>query len=504
MTAWQNALKDLNNGRHAAALAAYHSLVQQFPGVPQLWTELGLAASEDLEFTLADQAFERATELAPTDAALLVYIGKQYYRLRQLDRATGCLERALAADPKSAEARVAMSVWLERNRRLDEALECLEACLSHHPKTAWARYFRAFLLHRKGLDAEAETALRNLVSDPLLPTEVQADAHYLLAEILDKSGRYAEALICLGNAKGLRRKTMDVNKLEQYYESMNRARRETLAQLTPETFRRWREEAADSPCPYPLACVAGAARSGTTLLEQILGAHPEILVFDETYSFEKEIVNPLHSPSSRTLILESLENVDGAARARLIGRYFKSLLRETEDQPGAKLLLDKNPSLTIWLHVWLRLFPQSKVVMALRDPRDVIVSCYFQNFPLSWAIVGFLSLERTAKYYVDNMDAWLRLRDLGGFDWIETRYEDVVANLEAEGQRVTNFLGLPWHEAQANYYNRAERKYVHSPTYNEVTKPVYNRSVARWKHYAEAIAPLQERLQPYLRAFRYE
>ena len=96
------------------------------------------------------------------------------------------------------------------------------------------------------------------------------------------------------------------------------------------------------------------------------------------------------------------------------------------------------------------------------------------------------------------MDVWLRVRELGGFEWIETRYEDVVGNLEAEGRRVTSFLGLPWHEAQATYYETAQRAFVHAPTYNDVTKPVYNRAVGRWEHYAGALAPLQAGLARYL------
>lgn len=195
--------------------------------------------------------------------------------------------------------------------------------------------------------------------------------------------------------------------------------------------------------------------------------------------------------------------LDPAGRAQLTGRYFKSILRETEENPGAKLLLDKNPSTTAWLHVWLRLFPQSKVVIALRDPRDIIISCYFQNIPRDWAIVSFASLERTAKFYSECMDVWLRMRELGGFEWIESRYEDVVGKLEGEGRRVTNFLGLPWHEGQAAYYETTRRKFIHSPTYNEVTQPVYTRAVRRWEHYAEALAPLQLSLEPYFRAFGY-
>ena len=90
------------------------------------------------------------------------------------------------------------------------------------------------------------------------------------------------------------------------------------------------------------------------------------------------------------------------------------------------------------------------MIIALRDPRDVIVSCFFQNLRLNATNANFLSLERTAKHYADLMDVWLRLRELGGFDWLESRYEDIVNNLESEGRRVTEFLGLSWHERQAS------------------------------------------------------
>jgi tetratricopeptide (TPR) repeat protein len=505
MSSWQNALKYLGNGSHAPALAGYHDLVQQFPHVPRLWAELGLAAAGDLEFGLADQAFERAMELAPSDANLLVFIGTQYYQLRRMDQAFACLERAVAIAPSSANVCLILAAWLERSRRLDEAWEWVQLCLTQHPKDGQALYLKAFLLHRKGLDGEAETVLRDLLkNDSSLPVNVQSDAHHLLGIVLDALGEYAGALTCLGLAKTLRRKMEDTARLDQACEQMDRARREVLAELTPETLRRWREEAAGSPSPHPLALLGGAMRSGTTLIEQILGAHPDILVFDESPAFGKEVMNTLRPPPPAPLPpLKFLNNFTAAGRAQLIGRYFKNLLHDNTQSPDARLLLDKNPSTTAWLHLWLRLFPQSKVVVALRDPRDVIISCYFQNFPSVMATASFSSLERTARFYGENMDVWLRMRELGGFDWMETRYEDMVANLEAEGRRVTNFLGLPWHQAQATYYETARRKFVHSPTYDEVTKPVYTRAVRRWEHYAEAMAPLHAGLKPYLQMFGY-
>jgi len=118
--------------------------------------------------------------------------------------------------------------------------------------------------------------------------------------------------------------------------------------------------------------------------------------------------------------------------------------------------------------------------------------------------VNFLTLERTAKHYADLMDVWLKHRELGGFDWIETRYEDVVQNLEREGKRATESLGLPWHENQARYHEKSRRKFLYAPTYHDVTQPVYKRAVGRWQPYAAELEPIQKTLAAYCRAFGYD
>jgi len=340
-----------------------------------------------------------------------------------------------------------------------------------------------------------------------MPLDLQGSAHRLLGIVLNALGQHTEALASMEKAKMLWRQTLNkavIERIELDVEKVDQSRRRLLAELTPQMLRHWREEAKTAPCPHPLALLAGAPRSGTTLLEQILGAHPQILAFDESLNFMHVVVEKLQLPSfSRGVTLKALNDLSAASRRQIAGRYVKNLLRELRDVPRDRLLLDKNPQVTPWLPVWLRLYPQSKIIIALRDPRDVVISRYFQHLTTAWGIVCFGSLEATAKHYADGMDVWLRLRELGGFDWIETRYEDVVADLQREGLRVTEFLGLPWHEAQAAYYETARSKYVYSPTYDEVRKPIYKTSVARWKHYESALAPLQGNLAKYCQAFGY-
>jgi tetratricopeptide (TPR) repeat protein len=501
---WQKAQQKLLAGQHGPALAAYRDLVRRYPAVPELWFELGNAASGELDFAQANHAYRRALELAPQRVSLLCSIGQQYQGLRQLDDARACYERAVAAAPASVDARISLAVWFEKERRLEEAWECVEACLARHPRDDQARYFRAFLLHRKKRDTEAETALRDLIKDgPRYPYVKYASRH-LLGVVLDQLGQYPEAMHWLIEAKAQVRTITDTALLERGYDEADRQRRALLNALTSDTIRRWRQQPPASVERYQVSFLGGHPRSGTTLLEQILDAHPDVLAFDEPVAFSQEITSQINlALSEGEMQLNALNNLPQLRRAEMRRRYIKSLLREIQGEPAARILLDKNPSPTMSLNVWLRVFPELKVIIALRDPRDVIISCFFLNVMLNATNVNFLSLDRTAKHYADLMDVWLRLRELGGFDWIESRYEDVVANLELEGRRVTEFLGLSWHPDQARYYETARRKVLFAPTYHDVTQPVYKSAVGRWERYAEALEPIQSRLTPYCRALGY-
>jgi tetratricopeptide (TPR) repeat protein len=499
---WQKAQQHLMAGRYPPALSAYRDLLKFFPSVAQLWFECGMAEGRELNFAQAEIALDRAAELGAQDVPMLVLIGQEYFRLRRFDRARASFQRAAAADPNSVHAQLSMASWWERERRLAEAWECVEACAAKHPKDPQVLYYRAFLLHRQGRDHEAALALQGLIQNGNFDLNLKVSIYHLLGVVLDTLGQYEDAFRYLGEAKAYARNMTDTEALLRDYDKWDRWRRELLASLTPETIKQWRSEAAVAPAR--LAFLGGHPRSGTTLLEQILGAHPDIRAFDEPEAFPQEVLERFASvKAARGLTLSELNGISHARRADVRGRYFKSLLREVPGGTATEFLLDKNPSPTHSLHLWLRLFPELKVIIALRDPRDVVVSCYLQNLPLSPTTVNFLSLERTAKHYADLMDVWLRFRELGGFDWIEMRYHEVVANPEIEGRRVTEFLGLQWHPQQAAHQEIAKKKILHSPTYFEAAKPVYKQAVERWRNYAYALAPVQERLAPYCRAFGY-
>jgi tetratricopeptide (TPR) repeat protein len=479
----------------ARALPRYEQLTRRCPGSAVIWFEYGNAAAALRDISLADRAWRKAIELEPRNAELVSLIGHRYQAARQPSQANACFARAAAADPRGINPRISLAVLLEQNHRLAEARASVEECLAIDPNDDQARYFHAVLDRREGKLAEAELVLRDLIrSEPKHPY-VRYACRYELAQILDRADRFDEAMELLKEAKSLVRALTDTEMLIKGYDRGAESVLRFTKALPLDILRTWAQffpERKREPIP-PLAFLGGHPRSGTTLLEQILDAHPAVAALDEPNAF-LEVLQPAFHSSPKL----SSQRLNGLRRS-----YIQALHQELGAAAQGKLLVDKNPSPTARLPLWLRVFPELRVLIALRDPRDVVLSCYFQNIPLNTVNVNFLSWERLAKHYADLMDVWLAVRQWEGFAWIETRYEDVVADLAKEGRRVTEFLGLPWDEQQTRFYEKSRTKQLYSPTYQDVTRPVYARSVARWSAYEKHLAPILPALEPYCRTFGY-
>jgi Tfp pilus assembly protein PilF len=478
------------------ALAQYERLTRQLPREAVLWAEYGNAALGAGQFDLADRAWQRALRLAPGDADLVGMIGHQYQGMRRPEQALACFAQAAAAAPRAINPRISRAVLCEKSHRLEEARAAVAECLAIDPKDDQARYFSAALDRRENKLELAESGLRDLIaSDPKHPF-VRYACRYELAQILDRHGQCDDAMRLLGEAKQIVSELTDTEALLRGYDQGAESGRRFARSLPNTILHTWAEQFAKGqrePIPR-LAFLGGHPRSGTTLLEQVLDAHPEVAALDEPTAFLDVLQFKFHKSKDLS-----------SARLNTLRRlYIQALLREVGSAGTGKLLVDKNPSPTARLPLWLRVFPDLRVLIALRDPRDVVLSCYFQNIPLNATNVNFLSFERLAKHYADLMDIWLAVREWDGFAWLEVRYEDTVAGLEKEGRRVTEFLGLAWHEGQAHFYEKSRTKQLYSPTYQDVTRPIYSRSVARWRAYEEYLAPIVPALEPYCRKFGYE
>ncbi|HEX5223116.1 MAG TPA: sulfotransferase [Verrucomicrobiae bacterium] len=488
--------------RFDEALELFERAVRKYPQNLVALVDASRALGARFEITRAEAIVDRLAKVAARNPELLHLAGQSYRMIFRPDKAIQCFERVLAQSKRIPDAQLELAVLYERRHRVAEALTLIEDCLRTAPDYLEAELFKARLLRRLKDAAGADALFRKLaVNEPAHP-QVRAQAWTEIAQKQDQEGDYDGAMASLLKAKELLQPLAKA--LLEESEALQGHVRNLAESLTPDHFQRWAADAKNFP-QRKQAVLASFPRSGTTLIEQVLDSHPGLVSSDEREAFGRDIFPAIWR--TPTTPLPTPASLDAAPIERLAAqreRYFDYMAAALNESIGDRVHLDKNPSLTPLLPGMLRLFPESKLLIALRDPRDVVISCFTQYLPLNTNSVCFLTLERTAQRYAHDMKLWLTLREKIGSPWLEVRYEDCVGNLEREARRASDFLGLPWDPAVLAYRDRLKTKAVASPTYEAVSKPLYTSAMGRWKNYRKFLEPHLEILQPCVKAFGYE
>jgi hypothetical protein len=200
---------------------------------------------------------------------------------------------------------------------------------------------------------------------------------------------------------------------------------------------------------------------------------------------------------------QKLAGVSREVLDRVRGKYWERVAKKVKLAPGERLV-DKNPLNILRLPVIRRVFPHARILLAVRHPCDVILSCYMQQFRAPDFALLCRSIESLAVGFRRTFDYWYAQRTLLAPAVHELKYEDFVRDFESGTRAVTDFLELPWAESMLRPAERAQAKgYISTPSYAQVTQPVNSKSVDRWrryeKHFGEALPPLE----PYLRRWGY-
>jgi len=277
--------------------------------------------------------------------------------------------------------------------------------------------------------------------------------------------------------------------------------------VTPQRAARWRDEEPDDGLPTP-AFLVGFPRSGTTMTERALDAHPSLRSLEE-----KPTLTATKTKMGQDLGLRDDPDdggkVDAMTPAQVteLRRFYWARVADELGGPprDGEVVLDKLPLRIIDLPVVNRLFPRASVIVALRDPRDVILSCFRQNFRINLPMSFFLDIHDSARCYEAVMGSWLEMRGVYSFDVKEVRYEDTVSDFEPKMREMLAFLGLDWDDAVLSFHERKpdERQSV-TPSYHAVRRKVNRGAIGRWKPYAAQLAPILPTLEPFVEAFGYE
>ena len=461
------------------------------PADVMLLHHLGIASQEVGDIPGALTALTRAAVLDPLQADVRLNLGVVSENGGDLAGAEQAYRDALKLAPRHADAAAYLSSVLEQHNSLEEAGKWNDIALAAAPRQPVANLTRAQLDLRGGRAAEAAARLQELLADPALTPRNRAVAAGKLGAAYDRLGDPAAAWAQFAAAKQALRLAAGPQP-EGTYGQAAAARMhrhlEALSQTPP---------AASGPMPVFLV---GFPRSGTTLLDQILSGHPGIAVLEERDTLQ----DLLQATVLEDAAMQRFLRLDAAGLEPYRRAYWDRVAQFMPGRPAAAVFVDKLPLNSMHMPLIHRLFPQARFLFALRDPRDVVLSCCMQSFDLNEAMRHFLSLEETARYYAAVMAVGADMADRLGPERVHRiRYEDVVADTEGEARRLLTFLDLPWDAAVLDIQKTAKGKRINTPSYSQVVEPIYTRATERWRRYEAQLTPVLPALQPFVERFGY-
>jgi tetratricopeptide (TPR) repeat protein len=413
--------------------------------------------------------------LRPQHEDTLLKLGETLSRVGEHARALAHFSDAARRHPESPGLGMALAQAEEDSGDREAAAAAYERALALRPD--WALPLAGLLGLRRGQAAEKHVALaRALLAAPGTSDQDRAQLGYALGRVFDARADYPQAMACWHDANAARRREageFDLPSLQGRVERTIALFDASLLANAPE----------GHPDTRPLFIV-GMPRSGTTLTEQIIAAHPLAHGCGELPDIA---LAARHLPSRHGTPQQwphIVEDLDPAALPAAAARYLAAASRHAPAE--ARRLVDKAPTNYYQLGLVAMMFPQARVVWCRRDPRDIAISTYGENFSPS---------ERSATR-LDGIGHAINLQERLMRHWqsvlpipiLELHYESLVSDPEAQARRLLEFAELPWDPACLAFH-QSERG-VQTPSRWQVRQPVHTRSVGRWRNYAFALEPL--------------
>ena len=244
----------------------------------------------------------------------------------------------------------------------------------------------------------------------------------------------------------------------------------------------------------------GFPRSGTTLLDTILRTHKLIQVVEEK-SLVDELINHLNKSTGGELL--KLKLIQKNLIKELRSFYFQRR-KDFVSYQNKTIVVDKMPLNIFYIPELKKIFPNSKFIFAMRNPYDVVLSCFMQPFQPNDAMNNFFNLEDTAKFYDLVMKLWKKYCDTFNLNLNILKYEDVVNNFDYTLKSLLKFLEVEWSDDLRNFYLTASKRgIIHTPSYTQVNMPLYSNSIGRWKNYNKQFSNVNSILSKWMKIFEY-
>lgn len=482
------------NNRHLEALNELKEALALAPSNADLLSAAGLSLLALGHAAKAVSAFDSAIHIAPASAQSHYFKGCAHAAAGDTAAALRSHEHAVALQPNHVDALAALAISAARGGEVNKSRPFAERALTTAPghPTAALALSMCDLQEREFTHAEAR--LEALLPQLEIEDQTRALALGLLGDALDGQDHVDAAFEAFaGKNRILASLYKDrfggdsrlVNTVERMIAGLNKGPLPCPEKIAPQR----------SPATRHVFLL-GFMRSGTTLLHQVFASHPDVESLEE-----RETLADLTTGGMAELAALTHLKSDDLSRSR--ATYWQRV-RALGAKPDGKIFLEKQPFNILYLPLIATLFPSAKIIFVVRDPRDVIFSCFRRHLEVKPTTFELLTLQGAAHFYdrviqlAETCRAKLRL------DVHECRYEDIVSDFETRVRAMCRFLGMEWNEAMRAFGEGARSRTIRSVSSNQVRRGLYSEGVGQWRRYEKQLMPIFPILRPWVERFCYE
>ena len=500
-------------GRKEEAERCYRQVLEIAPNQPDALNLLGVLAADAGLLGLSIDLMRKALTLRPKDPNILNNLGHALSETHQYEEARDKLERAVALKPDFDEAKynlgkalrflgeteLALKWWKEvweaddrvyaalvgitniyadegRFEEAETTAREVKKRLPHRP----AGYISFAHIHKFREDDGTLAEIKSQLTSENIAEQDKVALHYAAGKICDDLKMFDEAFGHFDLANRLACKTYDHKPTEAFWQRMKTV-------FSKRFFADRSGWGHDTDAPV---FIVGMPRSGTTLTEQILAAHPDVYAggeletMDRLARFSEDI-----SPTREEFPVSALKLT--RVGAEFVGRHYIDDLKRRSNRT-ARRITNKMPHNFQLLGLIALTMPNAKIIHCRRNPMDTCLSCWTKNFNDAHGYNR--SLEDLGRYYrgyFDLMDHWRKVLPISILD---VDYESYTSDLESTARKIVDFVGLEWNSRCLNFYE-IERS-VRTASQWQVRQPIYTTSVERWRNYMPHLQPLIDVLRP--------
>jgi Tfp pilus assembly protein PilF len=487
----------LGNGNLAEAELHARNAVRIAPENPQAHNLMGMIMTEANRPQIGEYHYRRVLELTgQRDPILLANLAWNLKNQGRMKEARQLYEETVAAAPQVRQTLLGFARLEEADRSFDAASKVLDKADEQFPNDPGMRLTRAVLLSRMRRYDDALAIIDATADDAggLGPNELLEKGR-----LLDQLGRYDDAWTAFADGKRLARELSG----QAYLDNEAHAQIERLRNFfTSGRLRLMPRAKLRSDVPQPIF-ILGFPRSGTTLVEQTLSAHPKIAAGDElpliheiAAIMPRMLASPLGYPEALTELWmgDQREGLDN-----LRDYYLQKVRQMGVLRSGATRFTDKMPLNETHLGLIALLFPEAPLIHVLRHPLDIMVSAFSNQFTHGFYCA--YDLETAARHYVRVMDLVQHYRAEMSLRYLPIRYEDIVQDQEATVRTMLAFADESFSKACLTFHKN--RRYARTASYAQVAEPLYRRSVNRHRHYLKHLEPVIPILRPVIERLGY-